>query len=341
VNPTPASSANEVFLQRKAAGLSLVVGLALLILKFWAFRVTGSQAVFSDAMESIVNVVAAIFALIVVVIAARPADKDHPYGHGKLEFFSAAFEGGLIAFAAVLICFQAGEALLTGRPLNELNFGVTVVLGAGLVNLLLGLLLLRSGRQVKSPALVASGHHVISDFWTSAGAAAGLVLVSLTGWDWIDPAVALLLGLFLASTGIRLVRRSVGGLLDEEDREILGTLVDLIERDRNEGIIQVHYCRVIRSGRYHHIDAHVVVPEFWDVARAHQETKDFERRLIEDYPYDGELHFHVDPCRHAYCRVCEVQNCPIRQQAFEGRRAPTIDEITSPHEPSQFSTSLS
>ena len=287
-------------------------------------------------MESIVNVVAAAFSIVVVIVAAKPADKDHPYGHGKIEFFSAAFEGGLITFAAVLICFEAAQALWVGKTLNQINIGAAVVVGAGIVNLLLGLFLLRSGRHVRSAALVASGQHVISDFWTSAGVGLGLLLVWLTGIEWIDPLIALIVGLLLARTGIRLARGSVGGLLDEEDREILNTLLKIVSHVRQPGIIQIHHCRVIRSGKFHHIDAHVVVPEFWDVLRAHNETEAFERKVMEGYPTEGELHFHVDPCRRAYCRVCEVEACPVRQHPFEKRRILTIEEITSPTEPSQF-----
>lgn len=318
---------------RSAAAMSLGVGLVLLVFKFWGFRMTGSQAVFSDAMESIVNVVAAGVAIVVVIVAARPADKDHPYGHGKIEFFSAAFEGGLIAFAAAMICVEAVQALLSNNQVQELNFGIAVVLGAGFANLLLGLYLLRSGRKNRSLALVASAEHLLSDFWTSAGVAIGLLLVSLTGLNWLDPVMALIVGLMLAKTGIQLVRRSAGGLLDEEDRDILGNLADIIGKKRTDGIIQVHHCRVIRSGKYHHIDAHVVIPEFWDVAKAHQATDTFESVVIGAYPNDGEIHFHVDPCRQAYCRFCDVKDCPIRRKPFEKRRLVTIDELTNPNEP--------
>ncbi len=326
----------EIRLSRRAAATSLVIGIALLVTKFWAYRLTRSQAVFSDALESIVNVVAALLTIVVVIIANRPADRDHPYGHGKVEFFSAAFEGGLIAFAAILICVEAIQAFLDKRVLHELGVGVLIVLTAGLINLLLGLFMLRTGRTVQSPALIASGKHVITDFWTSVGVTVGLLVVQLTGHVWLDPLIALIVGILLAKTGVGLVRRSVGGLLDEEDREILSSLASSIERERHAGIIQVHYARIIRSGQRHHIDAHVVVPEFWNVAEAHVETQQFEVRLMQSYPYSGELHLHVDPCRRAYCCHCEVTDCPIRLQPFVNRRYLTVDELTSPQEPEQF-----
>lgn len=320
-------------LSRRATYISLFVGTLLLIVKFWAYRMTGSQAVFSDAMESIVNVAAAGLAIVIVAIAQKPADKDHPYGHGKAEFFSAAFEGGLISFASVLICVQAVQALIRGSSLEELGFGLTITVAAGCVNALLGWYLIRVGRKNQSAALEASGHHVLSDFWTSAGIAVGLGLVAITGISWIDPVAALIVGILLARTGFKLVRKSIGGLMDEKDRAILENLIQIIERDRPPGIIQLHHLRVMRSGRHHHIDAHAVVPEFWNVAEAHERTQEFEDQLIRDYPYSGELHLHVDPCRRAYCRSCRVADCPIRRHPFERDRRLSIDEVTNPEEP--------
>ena len=250
--------------------------------------------------------------------------------------FSAAFEGGLIAFAAALICVEAVHAFTHGVAVNKIGVGIGVVFATGLGNLFLGLYLLYVGQKSHSITLMASGQHVISDFWTTLGVTSGLILVRVTGYAWIDPLSALLVGLVLAWTGLGLVRRSIGGLLDEEDREILGKLVKVLTKEQSQGIIQVHHTRVIRSGRYHHIDAHVVVPEFWDVSKAHHETEAYEGRVIKEYPYDGELHFHVDPCRRAYCGVCDVAACPIRHQAFIERRSLSVEEMTNPEEPTHF-----
>lgn len=323
-------------LARRAAQLSLAVSLCLLGAKFWAYRLTGSQAVFSDAMETIVNVVAGGLALIVLGIAHKPADSDHPYGHGKVEFFSAAFEGGLIAFASVLICVEAVHSLAGGGGVNDVGVGLLVTVGAGIINAALGWFLLREGRRHLSETLEASGQHVLSDFWTSLGVAIGLLLVHFTGLHWLDPVVALLVGLYLGWTGIVLVRRSIGGLLDAEDRDILQNLAAVVESTRPVEMIQMHHVRVMRNGRYHHIDAHAVVPEFWDVAEAHAQIQAFENKLIRAYKHPGELHLHVDPCRRAYCQVCEVADCALRLQPFERRLAISIQELTNPEEPQQF-----
>jgi cation diffusion facilitator family transporter len=326
-------TAVEIELGRRASYVSLGVGVSLLALKFWAFNVTGSEAIFADAMESIVNVVAAGLAIVVIAIAAKPADLDHPYGHGKVEHFSAAFEGGLIAFASVAIWVEAAQALMRSEPLLQSGFGLLVTLGAGAANCLLGWYLVYVGRKAQSIALVASGRHVLSDFFTSLAVAFGLILTRLTGWHWIDPATAIALGAFLGWTGLRIVRGSIGGLLDEKDQESLRAFAGLVARDRPEGIIQIHHVRSIRSGRFHHIDAHVVVPEYWDVAEAHARTEAFEKLLMAGYPSDGELHLHVDPCRRAYCRNCDARECLIRQAPFERKLALSVDELTNPDEP--------
>src|SRR5262245_44724549 len=210
----------------RAGVLSLVVALVLLAAKFEAYRRTGSAAVLSDAMESIVNVVAAGFGIWSLLFAGRPADRNHPYGHGKIEFMSAAFEGGLIAFAAVLILWEALQGLLYGVEVKRLETGVAITLGAGLVNLALGWYLVRTGRRHASIALEADGRHVLSDFWTSLGIVAGLGLVALTGVVWLDPLVAAVVALNLMRTGVKLIRHAAGALLDEEDPRLLTRPLD-------------------------------------------------------------------------------------------------------------------
>jgi cation diffusion facilitator family transporter len=316
----------------RAGVLSLVVGAALLLLKFEAYRRTGSAAVLSDALESIVNVVAALFGIGSIVFAGRPADRNHPYGHGKIEYFSAAFEGGLIAFAAILIVFEAVQAFAAGAELRELDFGLAIVLGAGVVNASLGLVLVRTGRKYASLTLVADGKHVLSDWWTSAGILVGLGLVRVTGLQWIDPLVACLVAAQLFWTGFRLVREAARGLLDEEDPELLARLVAVLGPRIGGGVIHLHHLRARRAGRFHHVDAHLVVPEFWPVERAHAVSDELAASVIRALGVEGELVFHVDPCRRAYCRECDVEGCAVRVEAFAARPALSVEEAVRPDE---------
>lgn len=300
----------------RAGVMSLVIGSGLLGIKFLAYSMTGSSAIFSDALESIVNVVAAIFALGSLSFAGKPADSDHPYGHGKIEFFSAAFEGGLIAFAAIAIVYYAAAELIRGPELAALESGMVLTAGAGIVNAGLGWYLVSTGRRVRSLALVADGQHVLADFWTSVGVVGGLAVVRVTGIVWLDPVMAIAIGINLAVTGYRLVRTAAGALLDEEDHELLSTLVQAFDRTRAAGIIRMHRLRAIRGGRSAHVDAHVIVPEFWSVEQAHDAIDAFEKRVIDACPFDGEIVFHTDPCRRALCSVCNLPECPIRAVPF-------------------------
>lgn len=332
MNETPTFHAHRKW----AAVISMLVSVALFIVKFWAYNLTNSEAVLSDALESIVNIAASLLALIVVFVASLPADENHPYGHGKVEFFSAAFEGGLITFAAGLIIFNAVESFFRGPELRQLNLGIGIVAGAGFINLALGLFLKSVGRNKQSEALVASGEHVVSDFYTSVVVVVGLLLCQWTEYLWLDPLLATLVGLHLGNVGFRLVQKSFGGLMDAEDKELLTQLTQHFSNWRKPGIIQIHHTRIIRSGRYHHIDAHVVVPEFWDIAKAHNETNRFAQNVISDYTYDGEFHFHIDPCRQAYCRICDLTNCEIRKEAFVDKPVLSLDNIVAPEEPEEF-----
>ncbi len=295
------------------AMLSIVMGVLILGLKYYAYLVSGSTALKSDAIESVVNVIAASFALGAVVFAEKPADRDHPYGHGKIEHFSAAFEGGLIALAAVLIAWAAIDTLWHGVELKDLGRGLVINFIAGCMNGLLGLFLVMMGRKQRSRAIEADGHHVLSDFWTTLGIALGLLLVKFTGILWLDPVMALGVAALLARTGFKLVRSSGQALLDVEDPEVLRQLIDVINRIRPVDIITIHELRTLRSGRYTHVDIHMVVPEFYEMGRAHDLAEEFGKQVITEAGLEGELHTHIDPCQRNWCSQCGVTPCPIRQ----------------------------
>jgi cation diffusion facilitator family transporter len=317
-------------LRLRAALISVVVGTILLGFKYSAYQLTASTAILADALESIINVIAALFALGGLVAAGLPADRTHPYGHGKVEFFSAAFEGGMIALAAALIIKEAGEAFLFGHQVRQVSFGLLITIGTGLANSALGWYLITTGRRYRSVTLVANGTHVLADFWTSVATAVGLSLVMLTGVNWLDPLVAAMIGINLAWISLRLVRHAAGGLLDEEDTALLERVIEGINGNLVPGVIRVHSLRAIRSGRYTHIDAHLVVPEFWTVEEAHDFGTALERRVMRGLGIEGEIAFHVDPCHRQPCASCEVDPCPIRVQPFVSRPWIKLDEAVQP-----------
>jgi len=313
----------------RIAMLSIGAGICVLGLKYLSYVLSGSVALKSDAIESIVNVVAAVFALGAVIFAGKPADKEHPYGHGKIEYFSAAFEGGLISLAAVFILLEAARGLIYGVELKDLGRGLLVNLAAGALNGLLGWFLLRQGRKTRSKALEADGHHILSDFWTTVGIASGLLAVKLTGIHWLDPVMAMVVGLLLARTGFRLVRESSQALLDMEDPDVLRQVLAAMNRVRTWDIIAVHEMRTFRSGRYTHVDVHIVVPEFYPVRQAHDLCETFAKQALEEEHIEGEVHTHVDPCGRLYCDRCPAEACLIRQVPKTRDAALTLEEATA------------
>lgn len=312
---------------RNAALISFGASLAILALKCWAFAQTGSTAVLSDALESIINVLASGVALVVMRAVSEPADLEHPYGHGKLEYFSSAFEGGLIAFAGLAIAVQALLALWGRQVPHNLDMGLWISAGTAALNLILGLYLLSVGKKQKSEALTASGHHVLSDVWSTVGVLAGLALVKWTGLGWFDPLTALVIAFQLSFSGYRIVRRSMGGLIDEVEWPTLRHLAEAFQKNRRPGVIDLHLVKIIRAGRFHHIDCHLVVPEFWHILQTHQLMEDFEDAVVATYPFDGEINFHLDPCYRDYCSICDLPDCPVRAREFSGQRAFTADSL--------------
>jgi len=316
----------------RAAGLSIALSLCVLALKTWAFVLTGSTAIKSDAIETIVNVVAASFALFALLYAARPADKNHPYGHGKIEFFSAILEGTLISIAAGFIVFESIMALFAGNTLHDLGRGLWIVGIAGVLNGVFGYFLLRTAKQTQSMALEADGKHLVGDFVTTVGVVLGLLLVQWTGWIWMDAVMGLAVGLWLGRVGYKLLKHSAGALMDEEDRDLLNSLLEKINEWPIREIISLHRLRAMRAGAFAHVDVHLLVPEYMDVKEAHMHVHRFSEKLSDMSGLHGEWHTHFEPCRKSYCSVCPIGECPIRLKPFVARKSITLEEAISPHE---------
>lgn len=306
--------------------ISIVVGSVILTLKFFAYQLTGSTALQSDALESVVNVVSAVFTFGAIAFAERPADVSHPYGHGKIEHFSAAFEGGLISFAAILILYEAVKSWFSGSHLIHLDIGMVLNFIAGMMNGILGFGLVRFGKSRRSKAIEADGRHVMSDFYTTLGLMGGLLIVRFTGFFWLDSILAALIGLLLAYTGFKLVREAAAALLDQEDPKLISRLVETMNGVRPSDVIGVHALRTLRSGRHTHIDIHVAVPEFYSLEQAHDVVKVFGNKTMSVLELDGEFHTHIDPCKKLYCEHCTVAPCAIRRAEFISPSQLTIEK---------------
>ncbi len=305
---------------QNAAKISLVVSFFVLALKFIAYFQTSSTAILSDAIETITNVVTAVVALVLLKYALEPADEEHPYGHGKLEYFSASFEGGIILFAALAIIFESVRSLIVGNHIENLNTGLFYILIASVINFAVGLYLKLIGKKQNSEALNASGAHLMADVKTTAGIMVGLLLYKITGLAWIDPAIGILVGLWLAYESVQIIKNNIGGLLDQTDLSSVSQLSDNIQKHLVPEIIDIHNLRIIRSGSFHHIDAHLVVPQFLEIHLVHELIHDFEKKVVNDYKFDGEFAFHTDPCYQKYCSTCEMKSCSLRLAEFKSRR---------------------
>ncbi|MCC7492590.1 MAG: cation transporter [Fimbriimonadaceae bacterium] len=266
--------------RRRAANISLLVAVLLVAVKMAAWYVTRSTAVLSDALESLINIVAAGFAVVSVRLARSGTDPDHQYGHHKVEFLAAAFEGVLIQLAALGILATAVPRLLTPRAVGSLDLGLALLVAAALVNGVLGWYLIRCGRQLNSLTLEADGRHVLSDVYTSAGVLLGLLVVAATGWQRLDPLVALVLALLLGRTGAALVRRSLSGVMDTVDRDTLDRAAAALEQCLGEGpLLSWHKLRLRDAGAMRFVDVHVQFREGVSLAVAHREGHRLEAAL--------------------------------------------------------------
>lgn len=273
---------------------SILVGILVLGLKFVAWVLTGSIALYSDALESIVNVVTAVVALLAVRTSAKPADANHPYGHGKVEYFSAVTTGVFIIVAAMLILTEAYHGFRDPRPLDAPPEGLLVNGLAGAINAAWCWVLIHRGRKLRSPALVADGRHLLTDVVSSAGVLLGVVLATVTGWAILDPALAALVALNILWSGWQLMRQSVGGLMDMAiPEEVLGRIREVISANA-EGALEAHDLRTRHSGPMTFVEFHLVVPGEMSVSTAHDICDHLERSIRNEVA-PAHITIHVEP----------------------------------------------
>lgn len=292
-------SANTLTLttKRKTILLSVGAAIATIVLKFTAYFFTGSVGLLSDAMESMVNLVGAVVALVALTIAARPADREHHYGHTKIEYFSSGLEGGLILVAAIAVGWTAIERLLNPIALDQVDIGLIVSLAATGINYFVARRLLKVGKVEESIALEADGKHLMTDVITSLGVVIGIVLVVMTGWLWLDPVIALLVALNIVFEGSKLVRRSMDGLIDrsltvEEEITIVRTIETSIHDVNAE--VKYHGLRTRKSGSARFMEMHLLTPGDWSVTQAHDIAEEIERAIKAEFR-EIQVSIHIEP----------------------------------------------
>jgi len=310
--------------QKVVASVSVIL-FAIKVIAWW---LTGSVAILTDALESTVNVVAGFISLYSLWVAAKPRDDDHPYGHGKAEFVAAAFEGSMIFVAGLIIMYESINNLVHPHALQKLDQGIYLVSLTAIINFAVGWYCVRVGKKNNSLALIASGKHLQSDTYTTGGIVLGLTLVLLTGWLWLDSAVAILFGGLLVFTGYKIIRSSLAGIMDEADKELLEKLVGRLNMERPENWVDLHNLRIIKYGSILHMDCHLTVPWYLNVNQAHAEIDELSRIVREEFGESMELFVHNDGCLDFSCRICSKAICAERKHAFEQRVEWTVENIS-------------
>jgi len=312
MSETQNTSKTNFAFQRNVA----IVGILLFVGKLIAWHLTNSDAVFSDAMESIVNIIAAFMGLYSLYLAAKPKDLDHPYGHGKVEFVTSGIEGALIIFAGVIIIVQSVDSLLHGNVPKKLDWGILIVALTAAINYLMGHISIKKGIKQNSLVLQSSGKHLQSDTLTTLGVVISLVLIYFTKIYWIDAAVALIFGGYIMFVGYKIIRKALSGIMDEADLEMLSRLAKFLNENRKPEWIDIHNMRIQQHGSGLHIDAHLTLPWYFELRKAHEEMEKAYKLIGENTDRSIEFNFHLDDCKTFSCEICQLSECPVRQKPF-------------------------
>lgn len=304
-----------------------ILSITLFVAKMVAWALTHSVAILTDALESTVNVITGLIGLYSVNLAAKPRDMDHPFGHGKVEFISAAIEGSLISIAGVLIGYEGIVQLIHPKQLQELSWGIIITGATAIINLAYGVYAEKQGIKYKSATIEAAGKHLKVDALSSFAIVVGLLLLMLTGWQWIDSVVALLFAVFIIYTGYKVIRSSLAGIMDEADVAIINDVISFLQEHRRPSWIDIHNTRVLQSGTLLHMDAHMTLPWYWHVADGEREIHIVEDLIKERFGGTVEIFIHMDPCAPFSCKLCALADCPVRQETFKQQLVWTADNV--------------
>ena len=296
------------------------VGIVLMAIKFFAYYLTGSMAILTDALESIVNVVAGFVGLYALYLSAKPADQSHPFGHGKIENISAIIEGSMILVAGGLIIYESIMAFINPGEIKKLDIGIVIVAGAAVVNFIVGRAAIAKGKKTRSPALVASGKHLCSDTYSTIGIIIGLIIVYVAlamGYDaaWLDSSIAIVFGIIIGFTGIKVIKQSIDDSMDRNDEEMMHQVADLLNEYRHDDWIDIYKVRLIKYGHGLFVDLHLIVPRDMHVEESYEEEMQIEEAIKWRFGDEVEVSVTPAPCNEMFCRFCD-RNCFSRCEDF-------------------------
>jgi cation diffusion facilitator family transporter len=301
----------------------------LFLTKIIAYQFTHSLAILSDALESIVNVIAGFIGLYSLYVAAKPRDMEHPYGHGKAEFVSAAIEGGLIVAAGIMIVYETVLNFVQESPIQQLDTGLILIGITAVINFIAGTICINIGKRNTSLALQASGKHLQIDTYSTLGIIAGLIVILFTQQYWLDKVIALGMSILIIYNGYKIIRTSLAGIMDEADMQLLNRFVKVLNENRQENWVDLHNLRVIKYGSLLHVDCHFTVPWYLNVHEAHREIDALAALIKQQFGDAIELFVHTDGCLPFSCTICTKTDCEVRQQPMKGRLDWTLKNIIS------------
>jgi len=316
-------------MKKKLILLSLCVSIVLCSLKFLAFYITSSNAILTDALESIINVIAAAFAFYSIHLASQPKDFLHPYGHGKIEFFSAGFEGALIILAGFFMIYESIKNFLHPSEMSSLPIGILILAFTIIINGILGKKLQKLGKIMNSVTLVADGKHLVIDAVSNVILLVGVAAIYFTHFNQLDSILSIVFSLVILWNGFKMVRSSVAGLMDEADTNTLQTILNILITNRNPYWIDIHNLRVQHYGSDLHIDAHLTLPYYFTLEQTHEEVNSVKTYITKNTQRNVEIFIHADPCLPPEnCMACSVLNCPVRKADFVKSYTWTIENIS-------------
>jgi cation diffusion facilitator family transporter len=306
----------------------LTISIVLFAVKITAWYLTKSLAVLTDALESIVNMASASLGTYSLYLSSKPRDADHPYGHGKVEFLSAAVEGTLVSVAGIIIIYKSAVSFFYPHQIMKLDYGMILLAATAVINYVAGVICVSTGRKNSSLLLVASGKHLKTDTYSTIAILIGLMIVYFTNAVWLDSVVACVFGFIIIFTGYTIIRESIAGIMDEADIKLLNNLVELLNKNRRENWIDLHNLRFIKYGSTLHCDCHLTVPWYLNVNEAHEEVEALAKLIRNEFGEAVELFVHTDGCQEFSCKICYKQNCAVRQHPFEKKITWTVKNIS-------------
>lgn len=324
---------NEARIKIRVQTRIVIISVILLVGKFIAFALTNSVGILTDALESIVNVVAGLISLYSIRVASKPRDANHPFGHGKVEMISASIEGLLITGAGAFIIYEGAKRLLAPPEIQSLDIGIIIIAAAGLINYLLGWYSIRTGRKYKSVALISGGKHLQSDTYSSVGLVVGLVLLFVTGIGWIDSALAFIFGGIIIFTGISILRKTISSLVDEADEETLEEILKTVNRQRRDDWVDIHNMKSINYGNSMFVTCDLTLPWYYTLRESHDDAEALRKMIEAEFSGQLTISIHTDPCvPSTQCRCCMFYECTRREHPFESSHEFTLKDIVESDE---------